>query len=325
MTSLYQEVNVNGGPLVSVIIPVFNSSAYIEDAVRSALAQDYGNKEIIVVDDGSTDSTPDILETFQDQIVVVRQVNAGPGAARNHGLQHARGTYIAFLDADDVWIPGKLRLQVEYLQQKPAIGAVYSKWLLWHGDAEGQFALPDLPPLNEPPAIVREDSGWVYTILLFECRLLTSTVVLRRSVMEQVGPFDEYLLRGQDYDYWLRLSRITEIHKLDSELVLYRIHSDNIASKYSNYNYELMVVEQNVSRWGLAGPDGKTVSADKLKRHLARLCFSFGYWQFHRGTLGIARNAFRKSLEYQLTYLKSWLYLGMSVVFGLFPKTRRYY
>jgi len=111
-------------PLVSIIVPVFNSSAYVAVALRSALEQDYENKEIIVVDDGSTDSTPEILKTFREQIVVLTQVNAGPGAARNRGLKHARGTYIAFLDADDFWVPGKLRLQIEYLEQKPEIGAL---------------------------------------------------------------------------------------------------------------------------------------------------------------------------------------------------------
>src|SRR5215510_11775591 len=125
-------------PLVSIIIPAYNSAAYIEEAIRSALEQDYEEKEIIVVDDGSTDSTPDILKSLQEQIVVLSQVNAGAGAARNRGLKHAKGTYIAFLDSDDFWVPGKLRLQIEYLEEKPKVGAVCSKWLLWHADAGGR-------------------------------------------------------------------------------------------------------------------------------------------------------------------------------------------
>ena len=214
--------------LVSIIIPVYNSSAYVQDAIRSALEQDYESKEIIVVDDGSTDSTPDILKSFQDKVIVLTQSNAGPGSARNRGLKHAMGSYIAFLDSDDFWVPGKLRLQIEYLEQKREVGAVYSKWLLWHPDAAGRFSPLYLAPLKKRTTIVPEDSDWIYTNLLFECRLLTSTVVLRRSIMEAVGLFNEDLLRGQDYDYWIRLSRVTRIHKLDNELVLYRIHGDNI-------------------------------------------------------------------------------------------------
>jgi len=161
------------------------------------------------------------------------------------------------------------------------------------------------------------DSGWIYATLLFECRLLTSSVVLRRSVMEQVGRFDEDLPRGQDYDYWLRLSRVSQIHKLDLELVLYRIHGDNIAVKYPNQNYELMIVEKNVSRWGLTGPDGATVPKNQLQRHLGELCFSFGYWHCKRGTYRIARGALWKSLQYQPQNWKGWIYFGLSALRSL--------
>ena len=310
-------------PLVSIIIPVYNSAAYIADALRSALEQDYENKEIIVVDDGSTDSTPAILKSFKEQIVVLTQVNAGPGAARNRALRHAKGTYIAFLDADDLWVSGKLRLQIEYLERRLEVGVVYSKWLLWHADAEGRFLSPQLPPLKKPTSIVPHDSGWIYTNLLFECRLLTSTVVLRSSVMEQVGRFDEALRRGQDYDYWLRLSRVTQIHKVDHELALYRIHGDNIAVKYPNHNYELMIVEKNVSRWGLTGPEGRTVPKDQLERHLGQLCFSFGYWHCKRGTYRIARDAFWKSLRYQPNNWKSWMYFVLCVSRSLAAMAKR--
>ena len=310
-------------PLVSIIIPVYNSSAYVADALRSVLAQDCENKEIIVVDDGSTDSTPDILKTFQERIVVITQVNAGPAAARNRALKHAKGAYIAFLDADDFWVPGKLRLQIDYLEERREIGAVYSKWLLWHADAEGRFSPPRLPPLNRRTAIVPEDSGWIYTNLLLECRLLTSTVVLRRAIMQEVGLFNEELLRGQDYDYWIRLSRVTQIHKLNQELALYRIHGDNIPVKYPNHNYELMIVEENVSRWGLTGPEGKTVPKDQLERHLGQLCFSFGYWHCKRGTYRIARDAFWKSLRYQPNNWKSWMYFVLCVSRSLAGMAKR--
>lgn len=309
--------------LVSIIIPVYNSSAYVQDAIRSALEQDYESKEIIVVDDGSTDSTPDILKSFQDKVIVLTQSNAGPGSARNRGLKHAMGSYIAFLDSDDFWVPGKLRLQIEYLDQKREVGAVYSKWLLWHPDAAGRFSPLYLAPLKKRTTIVPEDSDWIYTNLLFECRLLTSTVVLRRSIMEAVGLFNEDLLRGQDYDYWIRLSRVTRIHKLDNELVLYRIHGDNIAVKYPNHNYELMIVEKNVSRWGLTGPEGKTVPKDQLERHLGQLCFSFGYWHCKRGTYRIARAAFWKSLRYQPNNWKSWMYFVLCVSRSLAVMAKR--
>jgi glycosyltransferase involved in cell wall biosynthesis len=309
-------------PLVSIIIPACNSSAYVAEAIRSAVDQDYERKEIIVVDDGSTDSTPTILQSFGDSITVLRQANAGPGAARNRGLRHAKGTFIAFLDADDCWAPGKLRLQLEYLNQHSDVGAVYSDWLRWYPNPEGAFSVRHLPPLVRPPSIVAQDSGWIYTNLLFECRLLTSTVLMRRSIMTSVGLFNEELLRGQDYDYWLRLSRVTQIHKLDHELVLYRIHEDNIAGKYPNHNYELMIVEKNVSLWGLTGPDGRSIPNSQLQRHLGQLCFSFGYWHCKRGTYRIAREAFWKALHYQPNNWKSWIYFALSALRSLVPRRR---
>lgn len=309
-------------PLVSIIIPVYNASAYVADAIRSALEQDYERKEIVVVDDGSTDSTPTVLKSFEGRITILHQANAGPGAARNRALRHAKGTYIAFLDADDYWVPGKLRLQVEYLEQHPDIGAVYSKWLLWHADAEGRFLSPHLPPLKKPTSIVLQDSGWIYTKLLFDCRLLTSTVMLRRSIIDHVGLFSEDLLRGQDYDYWLRLSRITQIDKLDCDLTFYRIHGDNIVKKYPTYNYELKVLEDNIARWGLVGPDGSRASKKAVGRHLGKLCFGFGYWHSQHGTYSIARSAFLKSLTYRPTHVKSWMYLVLMTIFGVFCRNR---
>jgi glycosyltransferase involved in cell wall biosynthesis len=313
---------MRGPPLVSIIIPVYNSAAYVADALRSALAQDYENKEVIVVDDGSTDSTAEILKSFQDQIVVLGQKNAGPGAARNRGIRHAKGVYIAFLDADDYWAPGKLRLQVEYLEQHPDIGAVYSRWARWYPRYDGKFCCPSFPSLNQAPPLAAEDSGWIYTNLLFDSCLLTSTVVLRRSITERVGAFNEELLRGQDYDYWLRLSRITQIHKLDCDLALYRIHGDNIVRKYPNRNYGLMVLENNVARWGITSPDGRTVSKRKLRYRFSQLSFAFGYWHSQHGTYKIARNAFMKSLKYQPTHVKSWMYLGLTAILSVFRPDR---
>jgi glycosyltransferase involved in cell wall biosynthesis len=274
-----------------------------------------------VVDDGSTDSTAEILHTFKGQITVLSQKNSGPGAARNRGIKNAKGDYIAFLDADDYWAPGKLRLQVEYLEQHRDIGAVYSRWARWYPRPDGKFCCPSFPSLSRPK-LAQEDSGWIYTNLLFDSCLLTTTVVLRRSITERIGAFNEQLLRGQDYDYWLRLSRVTPIHKLDCDLALYRIHGDNIVKKYPNCNYGLMVLENNVARWGTTGPDGRTVSKRKLRYRFSQLAFAFGYWHSQHGTYKIARNAFMKSLKYQPMHMKSWMYFGLTAILSAFSGGR---
>ena len=102
-------------PLISVIMPAYNALPYIDQAIRSVLDQDYPNIELIVVDDGSRDGTPELAEQFGDRVKVLRQKNAGPAAARNKGIAASRGDFIAFLDADDVWLPGKASMQVQYL------------------------------------------------------------------------------------------------------------------------------------------------------------------------------------------------------------------
>ena len=257
---------------------------------------------------------------FEDRITILTQNNAGPGVARNRGLKHATGAYIAFLDADDWWDREKLRWQVKYLEEHPEIGAVNCRWMRWYPNAEGKFSYPSMPPLLRFPSIVPEDSGWIYTRLLFDNFVNTSTIVLRRSVVEEVGLFNETLLRGQDYDYWFRLSRVTQVHKLDHALALYRIHGDNIAKKYPDHNYELIVVENNVSRWGLTDPDGTTVSMKTLQEHLGEICFSFGYWHYWGGTASIARDAFGRCVYYNPRYIKGWIYFILSGIGDLCGK-----
>lgn len=131
-----------GAPLVSVIMPAYNARPYIAEAMQSVLSQDYPNIELIVVDDGSVDGSAECAKMFGDRVKVIRQANAGVAAARNKGLDEAKGELIAFLDADDVWLPGKISAQVEYLRQHPETAVVYGTFLRWHAKADGTFDAP---------------------------------------------------------------------------------------------------------------------------------------------------------------------------------------
>ena len=110
---------------VSVVIPTYNYGRYLATAIESALAQTFVPLEVIVVDDGSTDDTPQILETFGNRIQTIRQLNQGAGAARNTGIAAARGEYVAFLDSDDIWKPRKLQMQIARFDADPALGLVH--------------------------------------------------------------------------------------------------------------------------------------------------------------------------------------------------------
>ena len=116
----------NQAPIVSVIIPAYNAERFIPQAIQSVLEQTYQSYEIIVVDDGSTDKTKDILKEFEDKVCCIYQENQGPSAARNAGIKISQGRYICFLDADDIWTPDKLEVQVEFLECHPDISLVFS-------------------------------------------------------------------------------------------------------------------------------------------------------------------------------------------------------
>lgn len=302
-------------PLISVIIPAYNCGQYIAMAVSSALAQDYPNKEIIVVNDGSTDNTLEVLAHFGTSIVLVNQPNSGVAAARNLGMQTARGAFIALLDADDLWLPGKLRNQVNYLRAHPEVGAVYSAWREWRPNAQGTFTVPQLSRAEmEQDGIEAQDSGWLYNKLFQDSIIHTTTLLMRREIMEQVGAFDPALRRGQDYDYWFRMSRLAPIHKLCAVLSLYRIHPESISHQPHRANYPVLVIQKALDQWGRIGPDGTETSQAVIDGVLSRHWFNFGYLHLQQGDPKLAYQAFQRSLRLHPARVKAWINAARSLV-----------
>jgi len=303
-------------PLVSVIMPSYNTSLYIQEAIDSVLSQDYPNKELIIIDDGSTDNTVDLIRAYGERVTLLTQKNQGSAVARNAGIAAARGEYIAFLDSDDVWLPGKLSTQVRYLEQQPGIGMIYGRWHVWKPQTDGHFAPANTiaTESTEPIRLVEEGSGWLYNRLLFTSLLHTITVMARRSLIDEVGSFDVDLKRGQDYDYWIRASRVTQIHQLDQVLALYRLHGEGCAKKWPHVNYEKVVIENALSRWGGQGPTGDVTAPSEIEHRLSEICFSFGYHHFWEGSPRLALKSFAESLKHRPSHLTSWRYLALSAV-----------
>jgi glycosyltransferase involved in cell wall biosynthesis len=210
------------GPLVSVVIPTWNRVSFVEEAVRSVIAQTYRNWELIVVDDGSTDGTVERLNALKDsRIRVLWSPHTGHiGQARNRGVAAGSGELIAFLDSDDVWLPQKLDVQLKALCES-GVGWCYSRNV--HMDAEGRpIQLRNYRFLLLSGDIVQE-------LLTFRATVATSTVVVRRSVLDAAGRYSEHprLLVNQDYEMYMRLALQSPVIALPDTLVKMRRHPGN--------------------------------------------------------------------------------------------------
>ncbi len=298
--------NIESG-LVSIIIPAYNAERYLTEAIDSVLAQDYPHKQVIVVNDGSKDGTMDVLRSYGDRIEVIDQANAGPPRARNSGLNAARGEFIAFLDADDIWLPGKITAQVTHLQLHADVGTVFTKWHVWPPDADGIFRIPELK--NQPrnhAGLVTENSGWIYRRLLLECRLLTTTVMMRASILRQIGPFDINLYNGDDYDAWLRASRVAKIDQLDCVGAYYRAVIGSVSRKARPVNDELVVIDMAIARWGLIDPAGIAMPAKTMRHHRDDLIIQFAHTHLTMGDPAVALDGYAQVLKRRPWRLDLW-------------------
>ena len=208
--------------LVSVIIPTYNRENWIKEAIKSVLAQTYTPYEIIVVDDGSSDNTRKALSSFRSRIRYVFQPNSGPSSARNKGIELSSGEWIAFLDSDDLWKPKKLEKQMQALQEQSHFKICYTEeiWI-----RNGKFVNPRKKHTKY--------SGWIYLHCLPLCIISPSSVVIHRSVFEDVGKFDTSLPVAEDYDLWLRICSRYPVMLLPQKLIIKRGgHQDQLSKSY---------------------------------------------------------------------------------------------
>jgi glycosyltransferase involved in cell wall biosynthesis len=204
-------------PLISTIIPVYNGELYIQEAVQSVLDQTYPEVEIIIVDDGSTDGTSRIVRGFGAPIRYIFQENAGPSAARNKGIASSCGGYLAFLDADDLFMPEKLEKQLLRLQEDPDLDMVF-------GQVE-QFYSPDLS----------DEEKKRFTVSKMKLPgIFPSAMLIRRAAFERVGFFDTRLRVGQFLDWYMKAMETgLTLYTLDDVVVKRRIHRSNMTSQSS--------------------------------------------------------------------------------------------
>jgi len=250
--------------IVSVMMPAYNAEIYIAQAIESVLAQSYMQWELVIVNDGSTDNTAEIVKEFDDpRIIYIYQENLGLSAARNTGIRNSRTEIIALLDSDDLWEPEFLEIMLGLIERHPDAAAVYCGFQ--YIDAQGQdIGIPSCKVI--PPETVYEtficEGNW----------LAPCAVVFRRRLAQEVGLFDESLMAVEDADLWIRLSALHHFIGLPKVLVKYRRHDSNM----SKDPHRMVTAKYQCTEKMFGPPVGDISSCSELKRCAYEKVFQYG-------------------------------------------------
>lgn len=288
-------------PLVSVVIATYNMAAYLPLAVRSALTQTYRNIEVLIVDDGSTDGTRDAIEPLLEDARVryLFQENKGQAAAKNHGIRESRGEYVAFLDADDIWVPDKLDAQMPLFVSSETVGLVYSA--VTYIDERG---------IPIPKASGKLHRGRVSGPLLFSNFVGFSSSVVRRKCFDRLGTFNEELGMGIDYDLWLRFSTQIEFDYVDRPLLYYRSWPGQMSRNWTTRYLRGIEIMKSFLR---DFPDA--VAKPTVDEAWAHTYAGFAYCM---RTIGKKRKEalglYLRALSYKPAYLPAWRGIAATIV-----------
>lgn len=287
-------------PKVSVIIPTYNCAHYLGQAIESAMSQTFRDFEIIVLDDGSTDNTSEVIRQYGDDIKYIRQANRGLPAARNRAIESSSGEFVALLDADDWWEPTKLSEQVPLLEADPEAGLAYTDLRVVYDDGT---VIPSF--LSSRPLAA---SGYVFDRLLLSGFILPSTVLMRRTCFEQAGRFDESMRSHEDVDLWLRICQKWKVVLVPDALTHRRQGAANMTSDSDlRTRYGVIFFEK-----ALKLPDLTAGQRDSIVRRLAEAYFLRGSFLFANGKMKECRQALRLSLQSKGSSLRTWAYYAGS-------------
>jgi glycosyltransferase involved in cell wall biosynthesis len=299
-------------PHVTVIIPAYNAGRTITAALESVFTQTYRDFDVIVVDDGSTDDTAVRVAEWGDQITYIHRENGGPASARNEAVRHARSPLVAFLDADDVWLPRKLERQVDYFERYPDTGMLHSAAIVSRTPTQAVLDTMDAEPLDalgDPPANVFCD--------LFHTRLEinTLTVMARRDVITELGGFDERReLHVEDWDLWLRIAARYTVGYLPQPLAVHRPGGSMSSEVEKTYRGQQMVIRKCAPLCLTACATHAAAPAECLRQRELRLYSELGYERFWSGRLVDARAAYGRALQLQPGNARARLYHAVTFV-----------
>jgi len=267
-------------PRVSVIIPAYNAERFLRETLDSVLAQTYRDFEVVVVDDGSTDSTREIVRSSAGPVRLIEQANAGPSAARNHGIRESGGELIAFVDSDDLWLPDKLAEQVPLFDAAGRVGLAYCH-------AERMAAGGQPLPTPHPP----KPTGQVLAGFLVRNHCPTSAAVVRRECFETCGFFHEDMIWAEDWHLWLRIARRYEFAAAERVLVRHRVHGGALTRQLE----KAYLGARSVLEGALAEGDGPELRSAR-RRGLHRLDRNQALALLAAGETREARRCFGRAL-----------------------------
>lgn len=282
-------------PLVSVVIPAFNSAKFIATAIDSALNQTFKDFEIIVIDDGSVDETRNVVARYGEAGLVkyYYQNNAGPASARNNAIEKATGQLIAFLDSDDTWHHNKLELQVEFMSNNPHFAMSFTDMLL---TANGQVVHKSYLRDKDYKWL---GQGWIYENILHENFIFPSTVIIRSDVIKSLGCFDDSLKIAEDRDLWLRIAEKYQIGFMDAVLTTRNNHDSNITLDGELFSSSLLnMFEKHHERRADENSESGRMHLIAIRNQLSKRYFELGCHHLRQLQPIEARSAFSNCRKY---------------------------
>ncbi len=295
---------------ITAVIPSYNNADFIADAINSILRQTQPVDEIIVIDDGSTDNTEQIVQALSADIIYFKQENRGPSAARNQGIKLAKGDWIAFLDADDQWVQNKIETQLGNLERYPELRLLTAD--MTEIDKHGQVLTKSaLAKHNLFDGFQRLNGGPIpnaLTALLEKNFIPPSTVLVFREILFETGLFNENIRFGEDLELWAKIAAKYPINCLPESLALRRLHGNNATQNILRMLEDLVKVLRSLKSNVRNELASQGCNIDML---IANSLTNLGYWYFSQARYKEARTAFLSSLNERIT-TRAILYLFSS-------------
>jgi glycosyltransferase involved in cell wall biosynthesis len=301
--------NNNHPPTISVVIPVYNASRSIADTLTTVFAQTRTDYEVLLVDDGSSDvvALDQAIAPWRHRIRQFRQQNAGAGAARNLAINNSVGQFVAFIDADDGWMPEFLERQVRLLEMRRDLDMVWTNGLIRGNTPLAGRTYFETTASAAPPSF--------QSLLLQTCTVLTSSVVVRRSALDAVGGFDRRIRRGQDFDLWLRLAhRGIGMAARPEPLVWRRVHENNLSGDAISEVRRAITVLEEVPRKLMLTPDELGIVQQRLTQLGAQLELELGKRALRTGDLVGAQQHFSRTHA-----LRTWKVRAVAMAMRISP------